>query len=127
MKTQDAALTKTISATLRTGIVLAIGFGMLGCMLYLPSKGNAHASFHHFQGAQVPFASLHAIQTMVTKPASIAERGFGLAEIGVLLLMATPIMRVILSLVNFVRERDILFACITTFVLAALACSLMTR
>jgi uncharacterized membrane protein len=125
MKTQDAALTKTISATLRTGIVLAIGFGMLGCMLYLPSKGNAH--FHHFQGAQVPFASLRSIQTMVTKPASIAERGFGLAEIGVLLLMATPIMRVILSLVSFARERDILFAFITTFVLAALACSLMTR
>jgi uncharacterized membrane protein len=64
---------------------------------------------------------------MVTKPASIAERGFGLAEIGVLLLMATPIMRVILSLVSFARERDILFTCITTFVLAALACSLMTR
>ena len=39
---------------------------------------------------------------------------------GVLVLILTPIMRVVLALVGFVRERDWIFAGITSFVLAVI-------
>jgi len=125
MKVQDRELAKSISITLRTGILLAVTFGTLGCLLYLPRTGMTQASFHKFQGEQVPFASLHALRAIVQGPASMAERGAAIAQIGVLLLMATPILRVVLSLVSFLREGNRLFAGITVVVLAALAFSVL--
>ena len=127
MTTHDRELTKAISITLRTGIVLAVSCGLLGCILYLPTSGHDLASFRQFKGSHVPFSSLHAIRTMLAQPQGITERGYGIAEVGVLLLMATPIVRVILSLASFLRDKDIFFASITLVVLAALACSLLAH
>ncbi|HUR22195.1 MAG TPA: DUF1634 domain-containing protein [Vicinamibacterales bacterium] len=44
-----------------------------------------------------------------------------LLEAGVLALMATPVGRVMVSVVEYIRDRDWLFAALTLIVLAALA------
>jgi uncharacterized membrane protein len=43
------------------------------------------------------------------------------AEIGLLILVATPVTRVIISFVEYIRERDWLFVALTAVVLLSLA------
>jgi len=54
-----------------------------------------------------------------------ALTGEGLIEVGLLLLIATPIARVALSAVLFARQRDWLYVGITLLVLALLTYSLL--
>jgi uncharacterized membrane protein len=49
-----------------------------------------------------------------------ALRGRGLMQLGVLMLIATPIVRVALSTVVFLRQRDWLYTVITLIVLTLL-------
>ncbi|ADW71208.1 DUF1634 domain-containing protein [Granulicella tundricola] len=128
MKRHDEALSSAIAITLRTGILLAVSFGVLGYLFYLPATGMTHPSFHRFEGSQIPYSSLRCIARMMMHPGGGGvERGQGIAEIGVLVLMATPILRVVLSLISFLRDRDILFAAITAVVLGALGFSVFMR
>jgi uncharacterized membrane protein len=43
-----------------------------------------------------------------------------LLDIGILLLVATPVLRVVLGLVSFTRQRDWMYVLVSTLVLAAL-------
>jgi uncharacterized membrane protein len=54
----------------------------------------------------------------------VALRPIGLAQAGLLVLIATPVMRVAASVVGFVLEGDRLYAGITLIVLAVLLTSL---
>jgi uncharacterized membrane protein len=53
-----------------------------------------------------------------------AWRGRGIIQLGLLLLIATPVARVAFSVVAFALERDRLYVGITLIVLAVLAFSL---
>jgi uncharacterized membrane protein len=48
----------------------------------------------------------------------------GLIQLGLLLLIATPVARVVLSIIEFARERDWLYVTTTLMVLATLIYSL---
>ena len=50
--------------------------------------------------------------------------GRGLVQLGLLLLIATPIARVVFSVIGFARQRDWLYVLITLTVLTLLTCSL---
>lgn len=50
-------------------------------------------------------------------------RGEAIIMAGLLLLIATPVMRVAVSIVTFIVERDMIFVVVTTFVLAMLILS----
>jgi uncharacterized membrane protein len=50
--------------------------------------------------------------------------GRGLIQLGLLVLIATPIARVISSTIGFLLRRDLLYVAISFFVLALLAYSL---
>jgi uncharacterized membrane protein len=56
--------------------------------------------------------------------AALDLRGRGLIQLGVLLLIATPVARVAVSLVAFLRQRDRTYALVTAFVLLVLLASL---
>jgi uncharacterized membrane protein len=48
----------------------------------------------------------------------------GVIQVGLLLLIATPIARVVFCVIGFARQRDILYVAISSFVLAILFYSL---
>jgi uncharacterized membrane protein len=50
----------------------------------------------------------------------------GVIQLGLLLLIATPIGRVVFSVIGFVRQRDWLYVAITLLVLRLLLYSLMS-
>jgi uncharacterized membrane protein len=60
----------------------------------------------------------------VVGPAVLELRPIGIAQVGLLVLVATPVVRVMASVVAFVLERDRLYAAITLGVLAILLGSL---
>jgi len=53
-----------------------------------------------------------------------ALRPLAFAQIGILVLIATPVVRVMVSVLEYVHERDALYAAITAAVLAVLVASL---
>jgi len=56
--------------------------------------------------------------------AALDLRGRGLIQLGLLLLIATPVARVAASLVAFLRQRDRIYTAVTAFVLLVLVASL---
>lgn len=54
-----------------------------------------------------------------------ALRPLGIAQLGILVLIATPVVRVAVSLLEFLHERDRIYAAVTLAVLAILLVSLL--
>ncbi len=68
--------------------------------------------------------ALRSIDGIVAEALHLSGRG--LIQLGLLVLIATPIARVIFSVVGFIRQRDWLYTAITVVVLALLGYSLLS-
>ena len=74
--------------------------------------------------AAFPPATSPASDFSAVVATGLALRPIGIAQAGLLVLIATPVVRVMASVVAFVLERDRLYATITLGVLAILLVSL---
>ena len=109
-----------LAHVLRAGVVLSAVIVACGGVLFLARHGFEHPSYHVFHGEPVPLRSVHGIFDTAEGLA-----GRGLVQLGLLLLIATPIARVLFSIFGFARQRDWLYVGITLTVLALLAYSLL--
>ena len=111
-----------ISHLLRVGVVTSLAVVVIGTLVsfahhrdYLSSNTALHQLTAHT--AVFP----HTIGDTI---ASLRHgEGRGIIILGLLLLVATPVMRVAVSILGFVYERDLIFVLITTTVLALLLLS----
>jgi len=99
-----------ISWLLRIGVGLSAALAVIGMVVII---------VHHPE---------HVIGHRMHNPHEVIEsiragHGQGIAMLGLLLLIATPVMRVAVSIALFVRERDYTFVLITTTVLLLLLLS----
>ncbi|MCH5181139.1 MAG: DUF1634 domain-containing protein [Prevotellaceae bacterium] len=109
-----------IARTLRTGVAVACIVSAIGGVIYLCQHGlEPMPDYSRFSYADAP---LHPEYTTLGGifSAAAAGRAVGFIGIGVLCLLLTPIMRVVLSLADFVYQRDWLYAAITAVVLAVI-------
>lgn len=109
-----------IARTLRIGVATACIISAAGGAIYLYQHGfEPMPDYSRFSYADAP---LHAEYTTLGGifSAAAAGRAVGFIGIGVLCLLLTPIMRVVLSLADFVCRRDWLYAAITTVVLGVI-------
>ncbi len=113
----DKELDATNANKLRLGVTLAAAVVFLGGILSLRNLPTPLPDYAHFQPATLPTLSvlLHAAAHL--DPASIIQ-------LGLLLLIATPILRVIFCVVGFALQRDRLYVAISTSVLLILLYSL---
>ena len=83
---------------------------------------HAHepADYRVFRGEPSEFRTIPGVIHSV-----INGRGRGLIQLGLLLLIATPIARVAFSIVGFAIERDRMYVAFTLIVLAVLLYSLL--
>lgn len=109
-----------IGNLLRWGVLLAAVVTGVGGLVFLVGHGNAVADYHVFHGQP---ASLKSV-VEVTKSAARGESA-GIIQFGLLLLIATPITRVALSLVAFLKQHDRTYAVVTAIVLGLLLYSLV--
>ena len=115
----DDAIEQLVGHLLRAGVLAAAAIVLAGGIVYL--LAHAHEPPHGavFQGEPDEFTHFGGILR-----AAAALSGRGLVMCGLLLLVATPVARVALSLVAFVVQRDRFYAAITAFVLLLLLASL---
>jgi uncharacterized membrane protein len=115
----DQTLEEIIGSLLRYGVMLSAGIVAIGGMLYLLRYGAERPPYQVFRGEPTDLRSISGVIHFVR----IGHRR-GILQAGLLLLIATPIARVIFSVFAFVRERDWLYVGITLVVLATLLYSL---
>jgi uncharacterized membrane protein len=123
----DTKLERIISVTLRSGVLAASTVGILGGALFLTMHGTQPVSFHVFKGTQSPYASPDKVIRRALEFHSGDQQSHELAivQLGIMMLLLTPIIRVAFSVVGFAIERDGIYVVITTIVLAILTASLL--
>jgi uncharacterized membrane protein len=115
----DHALEQIIGRVLQIGVLVSALVVVAGGIALLIRHGGAPADFRSFRSAPSELSTLGGIVRGAYRLDSHA-----IVQLGLVLLIATPIMRVGLTLVAFWWQRDRLYVCITGFVLALLVYSL---
>ena len=113
---------KDIGVLLRTGVMIAAAIVLGGGIIYLFRHGFTAADYKVFQ--RVPF-DLCNVRGILANAFSF--HGRGLIQLGLLLLIATPVARVALSIFMFARQRDKFYVVVTLIVFAILMYSLLSR
>jgi uncharacterized membrane protein len=110
-----------ISVLLRTGVLLAALVVFSGGILYLVHHEYEHPNYRTFHGAQ-----LELRQPSLIFHGAISGNARSLIQLGLMLLILTPVARVAFSVVAFAAERDRMYVVMTLIVLAVLLYSLMS-
>ncbi len=105
---------------LRTGVILAAAFVLAGGVVFLARHPEPVTNYHVFQGEPEELRTVPGIFHE-----ALAFRGRGLIQLGLLILIATPIARVAFSVVAFLYQRDRTYVVVTVIVLGLLVYSLL--
>jgi uncharacterized membrane protein len=116
---RDHQLEQLVGTILRIGVIVASLITLLGGVLYLMSSA-ARVDYHTFRGEPI---FLRRITDIVADAAALDPRG--IMQLGIVLLLATPLARVALSAVAFAFQRDVLYVVVTLAVLSVLLFSLV--
>ena len=104
---------------LRTGVILAASFVLAGGVVFLVRHPEPVTNYRVFQGEPEELRTASGIFHE-----ALALHGRGLIQLGLLLLIATPIARVAFSVVAFLYQRDWTYVLVTLIVLGLLVYSL---
>ena len=116
----DLRIEVIIGALLRTGVILAATVVLFGAAVYLAHHGGEVANYSAFRGEP---AALRSVTGIIQ--GALHMSGRAIIQLGLLLLIATPVARVAFSAAAFAIEGDYLYVGITLFVLAVLLYSLL--
>ena len=116
----DRGIEVALGAVLRIGVVLSGAIVLLGAGIYIFRHAHELADYRIFRGEPSDFRTIPGIVRSVRH-----GRGRGWIQLGLLVLIATPIARVVFSVVGFILERDRLYVAFTLIVLAVLLYSLL--
>jgi len=109
-----------IGNLLRGGVLLAATVVLLGGSLYLVHHG---AEFPHYGSFRGEPEELRHIPGIVAS--AWALHGRGVIQLGLLLLIATPVARVVCAMAAFALQRDWLYVGVTAVVFSILVYSLL--
>ena len=112
---EDFALEQRLGTLLRGGVILSASVTLIGGIMFLASHGNVPVSYHIFSGEPAELRTVGGVIGGVVHGDSIS-----IIQLGVLLLIATPIARVLFSVIGFARERDWMYVACSTLVLGLL-------
>ncbi len=118
----DHKLATLIGYLLRIGVISAAIIVLAGGVLYLVENAFTTPDYHTFHEASAEARTLSGIWHN-----ALALHSYGIIQLGLLVLVATPVMRVVFSIVGFALERDFLYVVATVIVLGVLLYSLLLR
>ncbi len=116
----DQKVEVIIANLLRVGVMLSALLVFLGGVVFLVRHGLSPASYRVFVGEPSELRNWRGVIR-----AALALRGEGIIQLGLLLLIATPVARVAFSVFAFALERDWLYVGFSAFVLCVLLYSLL--
>lgn len=115
----DRRVQALIGNLLRAGVLTAASLVALGGLVYLFHNGLAVLDYKSFRGEPRELCHVWGIIKY-----AFSFHGRGLIQLGLLVLIATPIARVAFSVFAFLRQRDRMYVIVTCLVLAVLCYSL---
>jgi uncharacterized membrane protein len=115
----DEQMRIVMGSLLRMGVVTSAVIVFLGGILFFIQHPAESFDYNIFRGEPARLKQIHTIikETMELKSRAVIQSG-------ILLLIATPLARVLFSLVGFLLEKDWIYVGITFIVLTILVLSL---
>jgi uncharacterized membrane protein len=108
-----------LGTLLRVGVLISSGVILLGGIIFFTTQANEAVSFATFNPERAKFSSISAIFAGVK-----TFDGLAIVQFGVLLLIFTPIARVVFSIFSFLIEKDYMYVAIGIIVLCVIITSL---
>lgn len=118
----DIKMDIAIGNMLRIGVSVAAAVVFTGWILYLIHAHGTPPDYRHFHGQPILLTNIKSILHGV---GALDSRS--IIEFGILLLIATPVARVIFCIAVFAAQKDWLYILVSSIVLAVLMYSLFFR
>jgi uncharacterized membrane protein len=115
----DQRIENILANLLRAGVLLSALVVLIGGVIYLIRHGHSPVYFRVFRGGS---ADLRSVRGTIRD--ALELRGQGIIQLGLLLLIATPVARVAFSIFGFTEERDGMYVVFTLIVFSVLLYSL---
>lgn len=111
-KFKDRDMQLVLGRVLLAGTIVSISIVFFGGVIYLYNHGHYIADYRKFVG--IPAFLQHGDSLF----SGVFEfRGQAIIQLGIMLLIATPILRVVTSAIGFVLEKDYMYLGISLLVL----------
>ena len=114
-KAEEKHFDEMVSLLLRTGVTLSSVVVLIGGIFYLLQSGMAKPVYRPFHGEP---PNLRNLREIVLSIFSYSPRNW--MQFGLLLLVATPLARVALCVITFIKEKDRTYIVLTLIVFCVL-------
>jgi uncharacterized membrane protein len=118
---KDRDMQAIIGWVLRLGVIVSMCVVFVGGVIYLYRHGQEVADHHTFTGIPEFIRTFGGIFNGV-----FTIRGQAIIQLGIALLIATPILRIIFATIGFALEKDKLYVFISLLVLAIIFVSMLS-
>lgn len=118
----DEQVEQRVGNLLRLGVSMAALLVLIGGCVYLVKHGQETVEDKIFHGEP---AELRSLEGIIAGAKTFGGRA--LIQLGLLVLIATPVARVGYCLFAFIKQRDRIYIVVTTIVLAVLLFSLISE
>ncbi len=120
--TNNSGFEKAISYVLIAGVTISLVLEVIGIIVFYDSYGNLDVSER--KEVFIRGGDFFAFVAELFHGGNRQKDGLLLMALGITTLILTPYVRVIMSVLHFVREKNIKYVLITLFVLILLTASL---
>jgi uncharacterized membrane protein len=118
---KDKRIDQLMGLLLRSGVLASAAIVVVGGIVFLTRHHLPVTNYRVFQGEPPEFSTLRGILSEAR-----SGRARGLIQLGLLVLIATPVARVAFSVFAFLYERDWTYVAVSLLVLSLLLWSLFS-
>ena len=118
----DHSLEQVLGRVLQAGVLVSAAVVILGGILFLPAHTDWVPSFAIFAGARDELRSVPG-----TVHGVLGLQADALVQFGFVLLIATPLLRVLFSLFGFVQRKDWFYTVVSLIVTGVLVAGLFGK
>ena len=115
----DKDIQAILGTLLRAGVIMSMSIVLVGGIIFLIHNKGVITDYDVFKPELSKFSSIAAIFKGVT-----TFHGDAIVQFGILMLIFTPIARIIFAIFSFLIERDYLYVLIGFIILAIITISL---
>jgi len=116
----DNDMEQLMGNLLRIGVLVSAIVAFIGGIMYVVAHGGEiRPSYSVFKGVSPEYTSVSAVMHGV-----FAGNAASIMQMGILLLIATPIARILFSFASFIKEKDYLYVFISAIVMGIIVFSI---
>ncbi|MFD2583682.1 DUF1634 domain-containing protein [Pedobacter vanadiisoli] len=115
----DKDIQLILGTLLRAGVIISMGIVLIGGAIFLVHHNGSITDYKVFKPELNKFSSIEGIFRGV-----LTLQGDAIIQFGILMLIFTPIARIVFAIFSFLIERDYLYVLIGFIILAIITISL---